>query len=175
MGPGKEEAMSTRVRVFRVASWVAAAAISLSPAFAQEKASTAETAAKALSPELVGMLTSKTGVTTKQAEGGAGAILGYAKGKMKAEDFAKVSKAVPDTDGLIKAAPAADKSGTSGMLSSAASAVGGSAGAAAALAPAFQKLGINSETATKFVPVVVDYVTKKGGTSVGSLLGSVLK
>jgi uncharacterized protein VcgC/VcgE DUF2780 len=170
--------MSSRKFVSRFAVWIAAAAICLSPAFAQEKkASTAESAAKALSPELVGMLTSKTGVTTKQAEGGAGAVFSYAKSKMKTEDFSKVSKAVPDMDGLLKAAPAveAPKSGTAGMLSGAASAVGGSAGAAAALAPAFQKLGISTETAGKFLPVVVDYVTKKGGSSVGSLLGGVLK
>ena len=171
----------SRVSLSRFGSLIVASLIAVSPALAQKTsaASTAETAAKALSPELVGLLTSKTGVTTKQAEGGAGAILGYAKGKMKPEDFAKVSKAVPDTDGLIKAAPAVEKGGTAGALSSAASAVGGSvggtAGTAAALAPAFQKLGLNAETAGKFVPVVVDYVTKKGGSSVGSLLGSVLK
>lgn len=168
----------SRSIVSRVATWVAVAAISLSPAFAQEqKASTAETAAKALSPELVGMLTSKTGVTTKQAEGGAGAVFSYAKTKMKTDDFAKVSKSVPDMDGLLKAAPAveAPKSGTAGALSSAASAMGGSAGAVAAIAPAFQKLGISTETASKFLPVITDYVTKKGGSSVGSLLGSVLK
>ena len=170
----------SRVSLSRFGSLIVASLVAVSPALAQKTssaASTAETAAKALSPELVGMLTSKTGVTTKQAEGGAGAILGYAKSKMKPDDFAKVSKAVPDTDGLIKAAPAAEapKGGTAGALSSAASAVGGTAGTVAALAPQFQKLGLNTETVGKFVPVVVDYVTKKGGSSVGSLLGSVLK
>jgi hypothetical protein len=144
-----------------------------------QAASTAASAAKALSPELIGLLTSKTGVTTKQAEGGTGAILGYAKGKLKTDDFAKVAKAVPDTDALIKAAPPAEKGGTADAISGAASAVGGSvggtAGAVAALAPQFQKLGLNTETASKFLPIVTDYVTKKGGSSVGSLLGSVLK
>jgi uncharacterized protein VcgC/VcgE DUF2780 len=171
----------SRVFLSRVGSLLVASSISLSPAFAQAQkapaASTAEIAAKALSPELIGLLTSKTGVTTKQAEGGAGAIFGYAKGKMKPDDFSKVSKAVPDMDGLLKAAPAAEpaKGGTAGALSGAASAVGGTAGTVAALAPQFQKLGLNTETVGKFVPVVVDYVTKKGGSSVGSLLGSVLK
>ena len=172
--------MSSRILVSRAASVVVVLSLLLSPALAQT-ASTAASAAKALSPELIGMLTSKTGATTKQAEGGAGAIFGYAKTKMKADDFGKVSKAVPDMDGLLKAAPAveAPKSGTAGALAGAASAVGGSvggaAGTAAALAPAFQKLGLNTETVGKFVPVVVDYVTKKGGSSVGSLLGGVLK
>jgi hypothetical protein len=170
----------SRFLVSRIAGLAATAAILLLPAAVPaQTASTAASAAKALAPELIGMLTSKTGVTTKQAEGGTGAILGYAKGKMKTEDFAKVAKAVPDTDALIKAAPAAEKGGTADALSGAASAVGGSvggaAGAAAALAPQFQKLGLNTETLGKFIPIVTDYVSKKGGSSVGSLLGSVLK
>ncbi len=60
-------------------------------------------------------------------------------------------------------------------VSGLASQVGGSAGAAAALAPAFQKLGLSGETVGKFLPIVVGYVTKKGGASVGDLLGGVLK
>ena len=170
----------SRLFVSRIVGLVVAALFLLSAAVASaQAASTMAGAAKALAPELISMLTSKTGATTKQAEGGAGAILGYAKSKMKTEDFAKVSKAVPDTDALIKAAPAAEKGGTADAIGSAASAVGGSmggaAGAAAALAPQFQKLGLNTETLGKFIPIVTDYVTKKGGSSVGSLLGSVLK
>lgn len=170
----------SRMSVSRCVGLVVAAWIALSAAVASaQAASTAASAAKALAPELIGMLTSKTGATTKQAEGGTGAILGYAKSKMKTEDFAKVSKAVPDTDALIKAAPAVEKGGTADAISGAASAVGGSvggtAGAVAALAPQFQKLGLNTETLGKFLPIVTDYVTKKGGSSVGSLLGGVLK
>jgi hypothetical protein len=147
------------------------------PSSASAMASAGETA-KAISPELTGLLTKETGVTQKQAEGGAGAIFSYAKTKLKADDFAKVSKTVPDMNGLLKAAPAADtgkSSGAMGALSGAASSMGGTAGTVAALAPAFQKLGLSGDTVGKFIPVVVDYVTKKGGSSVGSLLGGVLK
>src|SRR5262249_41695932 len=170
----------SRIPVSRVVILVVAVSMLLLPAIASaQAASTAAGAAKAVALELISLLTSKTGVTTKQAEGGAGAILGYAKSKMKTDDFAKVSKAVPDTDALIKAAPAVEKGGTADAISGAASAVGGSVGgavgAAAALAPQFQKLGLNTETLGKFIPIVTDYVTKKGGSSVGSLLGSVLK
>ncbi len=133
--------------------------------------------AKSANPELVGMLSSQLGIAPKQAEGGAGAVFSYAKSKLSADNYKKVAKAVPGIDQLIKAAPAAEKTAGGGMeaVSGLASQVGGSTGAVAALAPAFQKLGIPTETAGKFLPVVVDYVTKKGGASVGDLLGSVLK
>ncbi len=134
--------------------------------------------AKSANPELVGMLTSQLGITPKQAEGGAGAVFSYAKGKLKAEDYTKVAKAVPGIDGLIKAAPVLEKKpagGAMGAVTGVASQVGGSAGAAAALAPSFQKLGVSGEAAGKFIPVVVGYVTKTGGASVGDLLGAVLK
>ncbi len=45
----------------------------------------------------------------------------------------------------------------------------------AALTPAFQKLGVSGETVGKFLPIVVGYVTKKGGTGVGDILGGGLK
>lgn len=153
-----------------------------STARAQAPASAAQPAAgavaKSANPELVGMLTSQLGITPKQAEGGAGAVFSYAKGKLKADDYAKVAKAVPGVDGLIKAAPAVEtkpSGGTMDTLTGAASQLGGSAGATAALAPAFQKLGVSGETVGKFLPIVVGYVTKKGGSGVGDLLGGVLK
>ena len=57
------------------------------PAAAQAAAAPALTVEKSANPELVGSLVSKLGVTPKQAEGGAGALLGLAKGKLKADDF----------------------------------------------------------------------------------------
>ena len=76
-------------------------------------------------------------------------MFSYAKDKLKADDYVKAAKAVPGIDGLIKAAPAAETKpagGAMGSLAGAATQLGGSAGAAAALAPAFQKLGVSGET-----------------------------
>src|SRR5262245_41628350 len=56
------------------------------------------------SPELVGQLTKQLNIKPEQAIGGAGALFGVAKTKMKPEDFLKVSNAVPGMDGLLKAA-----------------------------------------------------------------------
>jgi hypothetical protein len=80
--------------------------------------------AKTANPELVETLTKEVGVTPAQAEGGADALLGLAKSKLSADEFTKVSSAIPGTDALLKAAPAA-AAGTGGALGSVAGAAGG--------------------------------------------------
>src|SRR4029450_1900875 len=66
-----------------------------------------KTVDKTASPELVGQLVNELGVTPAQAEGAAGTLFGVAKGKLSTDDFAKVAGAVPNMDGLLKAAPVA--------------------------------------------------------------------
>jgi hypothetical protein len=142
---------------------------------AQAAAAPALTVENSANPELVGSLVSKLGVTPKQAEGGAGALLGLAKGKLKADDYAKVATAIPGTDKLIASAPAADAPKAGGALGAAAGTMGTQAAGLAGLAPVFSKLGLKSDMVAKFAPVVVDYAQKKGGDTVGKLLGGVLK
>jgi hypothetical protein len=151
------------------------AAVPAGPAAAKAATEPALTVEQSANPELVGSLVSKLGVTPKQAEGGAGALLGLAKGKLKADDFAKVATAVPGTDKLIASAPAADAPKSGGALGAAAGAMGTQAAGLAGLAPVFSKLGLKSDMVAKFAPVVVDYAQKKGGDTVGKLLGGVLK
>ena len=153
----------------------AAQAVPAAPAAAQAAAAPALTVENSANPDLVGSLVSKLGVTPKQAEGGAGALLGLAKGKLKADDFAKVATAIPGTDKLIASAPVADAPKGGGALGAAAGAVGGKAAGLAGLAPVFSKLGLKSDMVAKYAPVVVDYAQKKGGDTVGKLLGGVLK
>jgi len=50
--------------------------------------------------KLIPLLTKNLGVTEPQAKGGAGAIFDYVKQKVSAEDFAKVSSALPGVDSL---------------------------------------------------------------------------
>src|SRR5215813_10730752 len=57
------------------------------------------------SPELVGQLTKELSITPEQATGGAGALFGLAKTRLKPAEFSQVSKAVPGMDGLLNAAP----------------------------------------------------------------------
>jgi hypothetical protein len=130
-------------------------------------------ATKAANPELVGQLAKELGSTPAQAEGAAGSLFGIAKSRLKPEEFAQVSKAVPGMNGLLKAAPPmggdnplSQVAGTSGLA--------GMAGLASA-ASAFSKLGLKPELVSKAIPVLTQFVTKSGGAGVGNLLAGVLK
>ena len=124
--------------------------------------------------DLISTLVNKLGITEKQAEGGTGALFQNAKDNLSAEDFKKVSDAVPGMDGYLAAAPKAEqKSGIEGTLGSTLSSLGGGAAKAGGmldLKSAFSKLGMDSSTLGKFVPEVLDFVQSEGGQSVVGLL-----
>ena len=125
---------------------------------------------------MVNMLTEKLGVSNEQATGGAGAVLGYAKNKLSPDDYAKVSKAMPESDSLIKSAPKDD--GMSNKLGSMTSSMTGgseSAGGLGSLAGSFGKLGLSPDMVGKFVPIITEYANTQGGSGISGLLGSVLK
>src|SRR5262245_5439327 len=77
----------------------------LPTALVRAQAAAPATVEETASPELVGQLVKEVGVTPAQAQSGAGALFGVAKTKLPAADFAKVAGAVPNMDGLLKAAP----------------------------------------------------------------------
>jgi hypothetical protein len=135
----------------------------------------ADAVKKSANPELIGALTKEMGATVPQASGAAGALLGLAKTKLTPGDFTKVSGAIPGIDTLLAAAPAV--AGTSGAAGALAKATGGASalGGLAAVAPAFDKLGLKPEMAMKAVPILTSYVTKTGGKDVAALLASALK
>lgn len=136
-------------------------------------ATEAMSAAAKASPELVGSLSKEIGASPEVAAGAAGALFGVAKTKLKPEEFAQVSKAVPGMDLLLKAAPAmGGGGGATGAMSQMA---GGGAGNLASAASAFSKLGLSPDMVSKAVPVLTQFVTKSGGANVGKLLGGVLK
>jgi len=127
-------------------------------------------------PGLVGLLTKDLGVTEKQAQGGAGAIFNMARENLGAEDFGKVANAVPEMDNLLKAAP--KTGGLGSAIGGKTSLLGGSASklaGLASLAGSFSQLGMKSDMASKFVPIILSYVQSTGGDSVKSLLAGVLK
>jgi hypothetical protein len=126
-------------------------------------------AAAADEASLVQTLASQLNVTDAQAAGGAGAIFNYAKSALPTNEYAKVESAVPESAELVKQAPAVDST-----TSAAGSALGKAGGTAAGLGSSFQKLGLSGDMVGKFVPVVVDYVDKKGGSEVGGILKKVL-
>lgn len=132
----------------------------------------AATEAVKASPELVNALSKEIGATPEQAAGAAGALFGVAKSRLKADEFSKVSSAVPGMDALLRAAPAAGGvAGTTGGLSQ----VAGQAAGLASAASAFSKLGLKPEMVSKAIPVLTSFVSKSGGANVGSLLAGALK
>jgi len=127
---------------------------------------------------LVSLLTGNLGVTTPQAEGGAGAILSYAKQQLSPGDFTKVAGAVPEMDGLLKAAPQTPTSGLSKAMGGASSMLGGGAAKAEGLASvgeSFSKLGMQPDMVNKFVPTILQYVESNGGATTKNILAAVLK
>ena len=132
------------------------------------------TAAAKASEALVGELSKELGSTPEQAAGAAGALFSLAKSRLKADEFAQVSKAVPGMGALLSAAPALDAaSGLAGMAK--ATGTSGSIGGLASAATAFSKLGLKPDLVAKAVPVLTSFVTKSGGADVGRLLAGVLK
>src|ERR1044072_9635469 len=97
------------------------------------------------SPELVGKLTKELSLTPEQAVGGAGALFGVAKSRLKPEDFLKVANVVPGMDGLLKAAPKPKQEETEStkstdLLGSVGSMLAGKAGAVGSTSGAFKQL-----------------------------------
>lgn len=164
-------------KLFRSMTLCVAALLLAGPAVAQDPAALADQVKKSANPELIGALSKEMGATVPQASGAAGALLGLAKTRLKPEEFAKVAGAVPGIDSLLAAAPAVAATSGSGAAGALAKATGGASalGGLAAVAPAFEKLGLKPEMAMKAVPVLTSYVTKSGGKEVASLLAGALR
>jgi len=120
--------------------------------------------------ELVQNITKNLSVKPEQAVGGIGSLLGYAKGKLSADDFGKVSKVIPQTDSLISAAPKQDSA-----ISSAMAKLGSNASGIATLGTSFQQLGLSPDMVTKFVPEILNFTQLKGGEATKNILANVLK
>lgn len=127
------------------------------------------TTAQAGGPDLVQMLTSQLGVSGEQATGGAGAIFGYAKDNLSADDFSSIAEGIPAMDDLLAMAPEPENSsalGKAGSMLGADTSLGGLAG----LASSFDSLGLNADMVSKFVPIVSDYVGSVSGDQALALM-----
>jgi hypothetical protein len=123
-------------------------------------------------PELVGNLTRELNITPEQTTGGAGAIFGLVKSHLSPDDFGKVAAAVPGMDKFLQAAPASGGASALGPLGSVAPA---GVGGLASLAGSFKSLNLSPGMAGKFVPVLTNYIEKKGGANTASLFTGALK
>ncbi len=117
--------------------------------------------------ELIDQLTRALKVDERQASGGAAILLKAARDKLGGTEFARMLGGVPGIDALINKAPDG-KSG--GLLGGLASLAGGNAALLASIVGGFSRLGLSSEHAQKFVPVILDFLrTKVGPDVVGKL------
>ncbi len=130
----------------------------------------------AVQGSLTDTLVKKLGISSEQAQGGAGVLFQLAKSKLDAGQFAELSKAVPEMDSLLSAAP--KQSGALSGLAGGASSVLGEAnnpyGNIAGLASTFKVLNLSPDGVDEFVPVVVDYVRAKSGALTADMLQSAL-
>jgi hypothetical protein len=126
--------------------------------------------------DLVGILVKSLGVTTPQAEGGAGAIFNTAEQNLTEDEFTQVKTALPEVEPLMAAAPkAAVSSGSLGGVSSMLGQSAGGLGKLAGLSGIFPTLGMDSGMVAKFIPIILDYAQTKGGDTVASLLKMALQ
>lgn len=161
--------MSFTKRIFSIVQ-VMACFIALSGIVnAQAQTSGAEDTANP-NPDLVGKLTKKLNITPEQAKGGAGAIFSLAKSRLNAEDFGKLTDAVPGMDGFLKAAPRGGEG-----LDALGSRATGKGGGLASLAGSFKSLGLSPSDAGKFVPVLQKYIGNKGGSGLASRFADAVK
>ena len=126
--------------------------------------------------ELVKLLVKNIGITTQQAEGGAGSIFNAAKQNMGVEDFLKVTTAMSEVESLMDAAPKTEKgSGTLGGISSMLSENIGSVGKMVGLYNSFSRLGLSKDMVGQFIPLILNYAVSKGGKTISNLLKTALQ
>jgi hypothetical protein len=136
---------------------------------------TAQAAAVKASPELVQALSKEIGATPEQAAGAAGALFGLTKSRLKADEFAQISQAVPGMSALLKAAPGTGKSSNPLTRGADLAPAIGTATEVAPAASAFSQLGLKPELVPKAIPVLTSFVSKSGAADAARLLTGALK
>jgi len=120
--------------------------------------------------DLIQEIVKVVGVNEAQAKGGAGLLFKLAKDKLGGGDFASLSKAIPQVNDLINAAPS-----SGGGLLGAVSALGGAKlGGLAGMAGALTSLKLDPQTLSKFAPVILEFVKQKAGPEMSTMLAKLL-
>jgi hypothetical protein len=98
-----------------------------------------------------------------------------AKDKLGDGEFSKLLGGVPGISDLLKKAPASGGGGLGGLLGGLAGAVGGNTALISTIVGGFGKLGLTTDDAKRFVPVILDFLRKKAGPDVVSKLEKTLR
>jgi hypothetical protein len=124
--------------------------------------------------ELIDQLTKSLGVTGAQAEGGAAVLFKAARDKLGGTEFDQLLGGLPGLGDLLKKAPAAG-GGLGGLLGGLAGAVGGNAALISTIVGGFGKLGLNTEDARRFAPVIMDFLRTRAGPEIAGKLEKILR
>ena len=125
--------------------------------------------------ELIDMLTNTLGVSAGQAEGGAAVLFKAAKDKLGEGEFSRLLGGIPGLPDLLKKAPAPGGGGLGGLLGGLAGAVGGNAALISTIVGGFGKLGLGTDDAKRFLPVILEFLRKNVGPDVVSRLEKTLR
>lgn len=114
--------------------------------------------------DLIQQLMQQVGISKNQAEGGIGLLLNMAKNKLSAADFSQLKNAIPSAAQFMSAVPREESAGGGVMAALggiASSLGGGKLGDIASLLGGFSKLGIDADSAKKFLPVIQSFLEGK--------------
>ncbi len=127
------------------------------------------------------MLVKQLGIDENQATGGAGLLLKTVQDKLDTNEFAQIADKIPNVQSLIQAAPNVEAGSGGGLMGSIGGMLGGlggdkaqALGDLANLTSGFEKLGLDSNMVSQFVPVIVQFVKEKGGDNLVGLLQKVI-
>ena len=121
--------------------------------------------------ELIDQLVSQVKVNETQARGGTGVILKAVREKLGPVEFGKVTAAIPGFEDLARQVPEAGGFGK--LFGGFASAVGGQNGALLAnIVTGFGRLGLTTEHAKSFAPVILEFVRTRVGWNVRGTVAS---
>ncbi|MBF0100778.1 MAG: DUF2780 domain-containing protein [Desulfobacterales bacterium] len=120
---------------------------------------------------LVNVISDQLKVTEKQAQGGATALLDFAKTNMSSDDFDKVTKDVPELLNLVSAkTEAGDAKPKQDMATNLLT----KANSANNLYQSFKGLGMKPDMVKQFTPVVLSYAKEKGSETTLNILQKAL-
>jgi len=125
--------------------------------------------------ELVDQLVEQLGISSDQAQGGIGILLGLAREKMGAENFSQLTDAVPDLAGMEESVPPAASSSSLGGLAASIGGGLGKLGQIGRLSEMFSSIDLKGDMVGRFLPIVLSFVQAKGGDTAKQLLAGVLK
>ena len=123
--------------------------------------------------ELIDLLMKRLNVDNQQAQGGAAILFKAAREKLGSAEFTRMLGSVPGLDALMTRAPETKSAG--GLLGGLAALAGGNTAIIANIVQGFSKLGLGTEHAQSFVPVILDFLRTKVGPDVVARLEKTLR